>query len=159
MRLEGENAEGAAPLHSTSQAVVVTRQDSAAETRLVAYVKLHGAPQHDDASSSPHPKQDPEQEQEEQVTAAQLRNHLLTNLPPYMAPSSFVVVEQLPHLPNGKVDYNALPDPMPPIIKGLDQGPGQALTALESAVMDLFSAALGVDRMCGQWAAGAFQLT
>ena len=37
-----------------------------------------------------------------------LRQHLKSVLPEYMVPSSLVVVEDLPHLPNGKLDRKAL---------------------------------------------------
>lgn len=41
----------------------------------------------------------------------QLRRHLQEKLPEYMMPSSFVTLEALPLLPNGKVNRQALPAP------------------------------------------------
>lgn len=41
----------------------------------------------------------------------EVRSYLAKLLPEYMLPSSFVVLDRLPMLPNVKVDYNALPPP------------------------------------------------
>ena len=45
------------------------------------------------------------------VTAAYLRDKLKENLPAYMVPAVFVMLDQMPRLPNGKVDSRALPAP------------------------------------------------
>ncbi|MEM8531994.1 MAG: amino acid adenylation domain-containing protein, partial [Chloroflexota bacterium] len=42
---------------------------------------------------------------------AQLRIHLLEQIPDYMVPSAFVVLSHIPMTPNGKVDRAALPAP------------------------------------------------
>jgi amino acid adenylation domain-containing protein len=43
------------------------------------------------------------------LSANELRSYLEENLPEYMIPSSFTVLEALPLMPNGKVDRNNLP--------------------------------------------------
>ena len=54
------------------------------------------------------------------LAATELRSYLKEKLPEYMIPSSFVVLEALPLMPNGKADRNALPPPdgtRPPLTK------------------------------------------
>ena len=48
---------------------------------------------------------------EKELKISELRNFLKQKLPEYMIPSSFVVLEALPLMPNGKVDRNRLPPP------------------------------------------------
>ncbi len=44
------------------------------------------------------------------LSVADLRRHLHTQLPDYMVPSGFVILDQIPLTVNGKVDVKALPD-------------------------------------------------
>ena len=43
---------------------------------------------------------------EPQVTPAEIRTALLRFVPSYMQPSRYIVLDELPRLPNGKLDYN-----------------------------------------------------
>jgi acyl carrier protein len=43
---------------------------------------------------------------------ANVRTHLRTRLPEYMIPAAFVLLEQLPMMPNGKVDRSRMPAPV-----------------------------------------------
>ena len=45
------------------------------------------------------------------LSVTELRSYLKEKLPEYMIPSSFVLLEALPLMPNGKVDRNTLPPP------------------------------------------------
>ncbi|MEH1889739.1 MAG: amino acid adenylation domain-containing protein [Nostoc sp.] len=72
------------------ESVVVIREDELDDKRLVAYVV-------------PKVKQS--------STAAELRQFLANQLPGYMVPNTFVVLESLPLTSNGKVDRRALPKP------------------------------------------------
>jgi amino acid adenylation domain-containing protein len=47
------------------------------------------------------------------ASASELRRFAKSQLPDYMVPASFVILEHLPLLPNGKVDRHALPLPNP----------------------------------------------
>ncbi len=70
-------------------ASVIDREDQRGEIRLVAYVE---------AAASP-------------PDAADLRAFLSDHVPNYMIPSAFVMLDELPYTPNGKVDRDALPEP------------------------------------------------
>jgi natural product biosynthesis luciferase-like monooxygenase protein len=71
-------------------AVVVAREDQPGDRRLVAYVTpAQGA----------------------DVDASRLRDRLAGEVPAFMVPSHFVVLPDLPHTPNGKLDRVALPAP------------------------------------------------
>src|SRR5205085_446835 len=75
------------------EAVVVAREDTPGDRRLVAYVVLKPA------SAKP------------QAAFERPRQFLKEKLPDYMVPSAVVVLEELPLSPNGKVDRRALPRP------------------------------------------------
>ncbi len=89
-----EPGEVEAALHShpaVAEAVVVARGEASGEKRLVAYLVC--------------------EEEREQPTAAELREHLGRRLPEYMIPSAFVSLAELPLTASGKVDRRALPEP------------------------------------------------
>ncbi len=75
---------------SIQSSVVVAREETAGEKRLVAYLVLNG---------------------EEQNLLDELHDILREALPEYMIPSAFVMLDALPITPNGKVDRRALPAP------------------------------------------------
>ncbi|MEK7323850.1 MAG: amino acid adenylation domain-containing protein, partial [Chloroflexota bacterium] len=75
-------------------AVVSVREDAPGDKRLVAYVvpkDLTGSLRED--------------------LSGLLRDFLKDKLPAHMVPSAFVALNELPHLPNGKVNRRALPAP------------------------------------------------
>jgi amino acid adenylation domain-containing protein len=79
------------------EAVVITREESGGEKRLVAYVV---------------PRTEVQSMHQERVQLiSRLRVHLEEKLPDYMIPASFVLLDALPLTPNHKVDRRALPAP------------------------------------------------
>ena len=70
--------------------IVVVREDTPREKRLVGYVV-----------AKPGMSIDP----------AKVREHLRTKLPEYMVPAAIVILDRFPLTPNGKVDRKALPAP------------------------------------------------
>jgi amino acid adenylation domain-containing protein len=89
-RIEPGEIEAQLELHpDVREAIVVPREDSSGQKRLVAYVAA-GAPS---------------------LQVGDLRSHLADRLPEYMVPSSFVLLSALPRTPNGKIDRQALPEP------------------------------------------------
>lgn len=88
-RIELEEIEQAiAKYESVSDAVVVVRDEDSEDKRLVAYVV---------STRDAHP------------TVTQLRDFLGAKLPAYMVPGTFVMIETLPLMPNGKIDRQSLP--------------------------------------------------
>jgi acyl-CoA synthetase (AMP-forming)/AMP-acid ligase II len=77
------------------EAVVLAREDTLGEKRLVAYYTASGMGKAEAAS----------------VGAERLRAHLSAVLPDYMVPAAYVRMERLPLTPNGKLDRKALPAP------------------------------------------------
>jgi amino acid adenylation domain-containing protein len=90
-RVELEEIEATLGQHSAVQGtVVIVHEDKSDNKRLVAYVV-------------PNPKQ--------ALTIDELRCFLKQKLPSYMVPSTFVLLDALQLMPNGKVDRRALPAP------------------------------------------------
>jgi non-ribosomal peptide synthetase component F len=73
------------------EAVVVVREDTIGDKRLVAYYSVDG--------------------NGEGVRVEELRRRLGSRLPEHMAPAAYVCMEKLPLTPIGKVDRKALPAP------------------------------------------------
>ena len=72
------------------ESVVLAREDTPGDKRLVAYVIPDGG---------------------SATLAPELRGFLRQKLPDYMIPSAFMTLEAMPLTPNGKVDRRALPAP------------------------------------------------
>ncbi|MEA5505986.1 amino acid adenylation domain-containing protein [Halotia wernerae UHCC 0503] len=96
-RIELGEIEAKLVQHSVVQdSVVVARENNPGDKRLVAYI----VPNTGNSDSSNNSDLIPH-----------LRKYLKENLPDYMVPSAFVLLEKLPLTPNGKVDRRALPIP------------------------------------------------
>jgi amino acid adenylation domain-containing protein len=96
-----------------TRTVVVAREDSPGDIRLIGYAVAH-------ANANPQP--------------AQLREALRASLPDYMLPQQIILLDTLPLLPNGKIDRKALPAPtgdatIPSVIAQPPQGEMEHLVA------------------------------
>ncbi|HWN45296.1 MAG TPA: amino acid adenylation domain-containing protein, partial [Thermoanaerobaculia bacterium] len=123
-RIEPEEIESVLARHSAVQeALVLAREDAPGNKRLVAYVVPH-------ASEAPEP--------------ADLRSWLRRELPEYMVPAAFLVIEALPRTPNGKVDRRALPDPGDRADSAAYRAPR---TPVEGILAEIWSDVLGIERV------------
>ncbi|HMU14312.1 MAG TPA: amino acid adenylation domain-containing protein [Flavobacteriales bacterium] len=107
--------------------VVITREDQPGDVRLATYLVLSEPARYDQAA---------------------LRKHLGATLPQYMVPQHIVVLDELPLLPNGKIDRKALPKPesdqRATRTVQEHQGPRDAI---EQTLTSIWSTALGVDKI------------
>jgi amino acid adenylation domain-containing protein len=106
------------------QTVVVSREDSPGDVRLVAYIVPSDGPA---AGVEP------------------LRTLARENLPEHMRPSAYVFMERLPLTPNGKLDRNALP--IPQESRETERDSTAAATPLEIAVAGVWREVLKLDRV------------
>ncbi|GEN09771.1 non-ribosomal peptide synthase domain TIGR01720/amino acid adenylation domain-containing protein/natural product biosynthesis luciferase-like monooxygenase domain-containing protein [Myxococcus fulvus] len=110
------------------EAAVVARADGGPK-RLVAYVV---------ASAS---------EPGEAVSSGALKSWLLSRLPPYMVPSTYVTLASLPRTRHGKVDARALPVPESQVTKSTSTSSTGPRTEVEERLAALWKEVLNVDRV------------
>jgi amino acid adenylation domain-containing protein len=125
-RIELEEIEAVLGTHPAVGAAVVTvREDKPGDRRLVAYLVAA-----DDEA--------PEEEL--------LRRLLKSKLPPFMVPSTFVVLDALPVTPNGKLDRAALPTP-DGARPDLERPYAAPESALEQALASVWGEVLGIEKV------------
>lgn len=115
---------------SVRQAVVAARENPSGEKGLIAYVVLE--PEEQAAAEN------------SQVRLDELRDFLRRSLPAHMIPSTFVLLDELPKAPSGKIDRRALHELQP-----LDRGKPFVApsTQTELLVAKVWSELLGMDRI------------
>lgn len=86
----GEIEAVIAELDSITQACVVVREVKVGDPRIYAYIVLTPG---------------------NSITPTEVRKSIRQKLPDYMIPQYFIEVDQLPLMPNGKIDKNSLPLP------------------------------------------------
>ena len=99
----GEIESALTQFPTISDNVVVVREDTPGDKKIVAYIIKR---------------------ENQKTDIAELRQFLKTKIPDYMIPSAFVFIDKFPLTPNGKIDRKALPSP-------LEMDPQQAKTYLE----------------------------
>jgi natural product biosynthesis luciferase-like monooxygenase protein len=125
-RIELDEIESLLSEHpAVSQAAVIIDGAQNGDARLAAYVVA-------DAGTA-------------KLDLAKLRRHLSRHLPDYMVPADFIVLEQLPFTPNGKVDRKALPK-----VNGSTAAPTKFIapnTPTEKALAELWQKVLRLDHV------------
>ncbi|HEX6288068.1 MAG TPA: non-ribosomal peptide synthetase, partial [Herpetosiphonaceae bacterium] len=100
-RIETGEIEAVLAQHpGIDECAVVARADRPGEKRLVGYVVEQRTANNEQAENL-----------EPGTWSAELRAYLAKQLPDYMIPSAFVVLDALPRTPSGKLDRQALPAP------------------------------------------------
>ena len=125
-RIELEEIDAVLASHpDVREAVVMAREDTPGDLRLVAYAQPRAGAELDPAG---------------------LRDHLAGPLPDYMVPAHFVILPDLPLLPNGKVNRKELPAPdqATSLVRAAYVEPK---TSLEKALSLIWSDVLGADRV------------
>lgn len=105
------------------QVMVMTREARSGDKRLVAYIVA---------------------ERGQNPTVEDLHTYLRERLPGYMIPSAFVLLDEWPLTPSGKIDRQRLPDPEGPR-PTLETAYAEPQTHLERKLCDLWREVLGVD--------------
>jgi amino acid adenylation domain-containing protein len=107
-------------------AAVIPVEDQPGDTWLAAYVEAA------DPAAPP--------------TSALLREYLMQELPAFMVPSSFTVLDSLPLSPNGKVDRDALPAAERTTVQAETVAPRDEV---ERKLVEIWAAVLGIDDAIG----------
>lgn len=129
-RIEPGEIESILETHpDVAQVVVIAREDTPGDPRLVAYI-IGNEVIADGAKP---------------VTTSELRRYLAERVPPFMIPASFVQMEEFPHTPNGKVDKKALPAPLGTVVSDASSTEDKTpQTPLELTLTGIWESILGV---------------
>jgi amino acid adenylation domain-containing protein len=106
------------------EAVVVGREDTPGDKRLVAYLVASGPP----------------------VSVSELRRLLAASLPDYMVPSIFITLDSLPLTPTGKVDRRSLPAPQAKRPQ-LENPYVEPSSPLEETLVKIWAEVLGLEQV------------
>jgi acyl carrier protein len=101
------------------QAVVIVREDTPGDKRLVAYYTASPIGETEKGT----------------IGAEQFRSHLSASLPEYMIPAAYVRLDDMPLTPNGKLDRKALPAPEADAYSTYNYEPPQGEMEMELAAI------------------------
>ncbi|HLK62423.1 MAG TPA: amino acid adenylation domain-containing protein [Bryobacteraceae bacterium] len=118
----GEVESALATHHEIAQAIVTIREDRQQNKRIVAYLISESRP-----------------------PASDVRRYAAELLPDYMVPADVVYVESYPLTINGKIDRDALPDPMIEH-EATPSVDADSLTAAEAVLLQILGEVFPVDR-------------
>ncbi|WJY13812.1 amino acid adenylation domain-containing protein [Pectobacteriaceae bacterium CE90] len=121
IRIEPEEIEQILQCHAGIAKAVVRCDDSLTTPRLIAYLIAAG----------------------ERLTLKALRQYLAERLPVAMIPGSFIYLDAIPKLPNGKLDVKRLPPPSP-LRPALQTPYATAANKLEQELIDIWQEVLGI---------------
>ncbi|MFE6158654.1 amino acid adenylation domain-containing protein [Streptomyces sp. NPDC056486] len=136
-RIEAGEVEAALTAHSGVAQAVVTTYDRPGGRQLVGYVVSTGA-----SGGTVESLGQLEVDLTAGVSVAELRAFVSERLPEFMVPSAFVMLDQLPLAPNGKLDRAALP--VPEFTGETYRAPSSAREEVLAAV---YAEVLGLDRV------------
>jgi len=126
LRIElGEIESRLAEISGIKQCVVIVREDTPGDKRIVAYYEIkEGA----------------------NLTSEDMRHQLGLGLPNYMVPQVFVEMDNLPLSPNGKIERKALPEPS---TEDLETAADYVapISKVEKQLAELWSGLLGVEHI------------
>ena len=125
-RLELGEIEAALSQHPALGEAVVLLREEASEKRLAAYVTAR--------------------EGEIKPTTGELLQYLKRKLPEYMLPNLFVMLDEMPLTPGGKVDRRALPALVPPRAS-LDEDRALPRTLIEELLVNIYLEVLGIEQV------------
>jgi amino acid adenylation domain-containing protein len=131
-RIEPEEIENQLLKHpEVKEAKVIDRIDDYGEKYLCAYIVAVGS-----------------------ISGPKLKEFLSDILPDYMVPAYFVLLDQIPMTPNGKVDRKALPEP------GIMSGEGYISPGneIEEKIVDIWSEVLGIEKSKISTSANFFEI-
>jgi non-ribosomal peptide synthetase component E (peptide arylation enzyme)/acyl carrier protein len=125
-RVEPGETEAVLRQHpAVREAIVITRQGKAGDTRLIAYAVL---------------------QPQSTATPSELQAYLRQVLPQYMIPSAVVLLESMPLTSSGKVDRRSLPTPSD-ISAPVSPSFAAPRTATETIIADIWKEVLGLDQV------------
>jgi amino acid adenylation domain-containing protein len=125
-RVELGEIEAVLGMHTdVREAVVIAREDTPGDKRLVAYIVS---------------------QQNQTPAGSELRSFLKGKLPEYMLPAAFVILDALPLTPNGKVDRRALPAP-DEMSAGNETDYVGPRSPLEQRLVDIWAEVLHLERV------------
>ncbi len=126
-RIEVGEVEAALEEHpAVKQGVVAAREDTPGNKRLVAYLVA-------DRGQAP--------------SASELNDFLREKLPPYMVPTAFVVLKEMPLTLNGKVNRAALPSPDSVRLESGAQAAAAPRTPVEEVLAGIWEKVLELERV------------